>query len=163
VVDRIRAIGADEGLVTETLKAARALHGVETKRLEDERPAGEKDLGRLNDEVRPLLGEGKPSAARLADLEERVRSAERRLTEVRELVVATEREAIDSDDLEAALSTFDGTWDALYPREQARVTRLLVERVCFDGGQGTLALTLRPTGIQTLAREMGTGPKEVGR
>lgn len=33
--------------------------------------------------------------------------------------------------------------------------RLLVERVGYDGERGTLALTLRPTGIQRLAEEMG--------
>jgi len=169
VVERIRAIRADEDLVTEILKAARAQHAAEGKRIETEREAEESELRRLNAEVKRLLAAGKPpaggatAAGRMADLEERVRATERRLTELREQAAATEREAIDSDDLEAALSTFAGTWDALYPREQARVIRLLVERVGFDGGKGTLALTLRPTGIQTLAREMGTGPKEVGR
>jgi hypothetical protein len=34
--------------------------------------------------------------------------------------------------------------------------RLLVERVGYDGEKGTLALTLRPTGIQRLAREIGS-------
>ena len=33
--------------------------------------------------------------------------------------------------------------------------RLLVERVAYDGGAGSLAVTFRPTGIKALADEVG--------
>jgi len=158
VVDRIRAIGKDREVVKETLRAAREQHGAETRRIAKEREDLEKRLGSLTADLRRALreGNGDPSnPSRLADLEERVRGAERRLTTLGEQGIALEREAIDEKDLTRALSAFDGTWDALFPREQARIVRLLVERVGYDGERGTLALTLRPTGIRRLAEEMG--------
>ena len=169
VVDRIRAIGKDREVVKETLRAAREQHGAETRRIEGERQATEKDLQRLTADLRRALREGNPSnpsnPSRLADLEERVRNAEQRLTTLREEAIRVDREAIDEKDLTTALSAFDGTWDALFPREQARIVRLLVERVGYDGAKGTLEVTLRPTGIRRLAEEMGaaaTGSPESG-
>ena len=44
-------------------------------------------------------------------------------------------------------------WSALAPLEQARVLRLLVERVDYDGRAGKLVLALHPRGPQRLAEE----------
>ena len=86
---------------------------------------------------------------------------ERRVTEARERAIAAAWDALDESDLAAALSLFDPVWDALFPREQARILRLLVERVGYDGGAGTLAITFRPSGIKALAQEVGGGREEV--
>lgn len=78
-------------------------------------------------------------------------------------VIAARREVIDEGDLGGALSLFDPVWDALFPREQARILRLLVERVGYDGAKGTLAITFRPTWIKALAREVGGATREATR
>ena len=53
-----------------------------------------------------------------------------------------------------ALTAFDPVWTSLTPREQGRVIDLLVERVEYDGADGTVAVTFRPAGIKTLADEL---------
>jgi hypothetical protein len=40
------------------------------------------------------------------------------------------------------------------PQEQARVLRLLVSRVDYDGKHGKASITFQPLGLKTLAREM---------
>jgi len=45
-------------------------------------------------------------------------------------------------------------WGTLSPREQARIVQLLVERVDYDGREGTIAVTFRPNGIRTLAQDI---------
>ncbi|MCX6633471.1 MAG: hypothetical protein NT090_00010 [Acidobacteria bacterium] len=52
------------------------------------------------------------------------------------------------------MSLFDPVWESLAPREQARVVQLLVERVAYDGRDGQISVTFRPTGIKTLAAEL---------
>ncbi len=47
---------------------------------------------------------------------------------------------------------FDPVWETLTPREQARVIRLLVQRVDYDGEKGTVSVTFHPAGIKTLRR-----------
>jgi site-specific DNA recombinase len=52
------------------------------------------------------------------------------------------------------MAAFDPVWETLTLREQARVLRLLVQRVDYDGDKGTVSVTFHPTGIETLSREM---------
>ena len=56
-------------------------------------------------------------------------------------------------DVTRVLSLFDPVWEVLYPREQARIIHLLIERVEYDGANGTLAINFRPSGMKTLAQE----------
>jgi site-specific DNA recombinase len=53
----------------------------------------------------------------------------------------------------AALAQFDPVWESLSLKEQARVLRLLIERVDYDGDEGSVSVTFRSTGIRTLAEE----------
>lgn len=161
VVERIRAVGADEGLVAATVAAAREQQAKGLRALQRERAAAERVLRSQHaDEQRLVPGR---DAARLAGLRDRLRDAERGLTDARERLVAAEAEAIDEGDLARALSLFDPVWDALFPKEQARVLRLLIERVTYDGGAGTLSVTFRPSGIKALAGEVVAGTAEARR
>ena len=61
---------------------------------------------------------------------------------------------VDEHELADAMAAFDPVWDALKPNERARVLELLIETVVYDGAEGKVAVTFRPTGIKTLAQEM---------
>jgi site-specific DNA recombinase len=67
---------------------------------------------------------------------------------------------VDKTELALALAAFHPLWKSLAPREQAGVIRLLLERVAYDAEKGTVAITFRPSGIRTLAREALTDSKE---
>ena len=51
-----------------------------------------------------------------------------------------------------ALRRFNDLWEALYPAEQARIVRLLVERVTVS--PAGIAVDLRNNGIATLVRDL---------
>jgi hypothetical protein len=53
-----------------------------------------------------------------------------------------------------ALAGLVPAWQTMTPHEQARVVRLLVSRVDFDGKQGKPSITFQPLGLKTLASEM---------
>ena len=65
-------------------------------------------------------------------------------------IEAAQSRLITREDLEVAMAAFDPVWDALSPREQARVFRLLIRRVEYDGEKGSVSITFRPDGIKTL-------------
>jgi DNA invertase Pin-like site-specific DNA recombinase len=73
---------------------------------------------------------------------------------VAQAVAAARRETLELDerDVVAAVDRFTEVWSALFPAEQARIVRLLVERVAVtaDG----LAVDLRTDGLGTVVREM---------
>lgn len=60
--------------------------------------------------------------------------------------------ANDERAIVAALQRFNDLWDALYPAEQARIVRLLVDRVTV--GPAGMAVDLRNNGITTLVKDL---------
>ena len=76
-----------------------------------------------------------------------------------EIVVGTWRAAqaeapdITETDVRDALTRLDPLWDELFPGEQARIVRLLVERVTVSDGGAEIKLNLE--GLAGLARELG--------
>jgi SAM-dependent methyltransferase len=166
VVERIREIGRNPALVKETTRQVRSLKAEKTPELEAEHTRLRRELTRLNAELRTLaeaLGRGGSKSAtlteRIGELEERVDRTERRATEIREELVAIERETVDEKDLAGALAQFDPVWDVLFPREKRRILRLLIERVEWDRAAGTIDIVFRPAGIKTLAAEGHPGRK----
>ncbi len=109
----------------------------------------------VNAELKRLAAPGQPGNAggEMAAVQERIRVAEQRATEVGVEIAVLGRDLVDEGEVRAALSMFAPVWETLSPREQARIVRLLVERVDYDGGKGTIAVTFRPSGIKTLAGE----------
>ena len=65
---------------------------------------------------------------------------------------------VDEQAIVSALGNFDQLWAALFPSEQARLVRLLVERVTI-GAQG-IAVDLRNDGVAAIVRDMITPLKE---
>jgi len=53
--------------------------------------------------------------------------------------------------MEAAPDAFDSVWPTLTPEQQVRLLDRLVERVAYDGGKQTVAITFYTTGNQPLA------------
>lgn len=93
-------------------------------------------------------------SARLAELNDRIRTGEQAMTELRERAVALSREVVDEREVADALAAFEPVWETLTPKEQARVVRLLVQQVDYDGARGTVSLTFYPDGLRTLAAEV---------
>ncbi|MCC7409806.1 MAG: recombinase family protein [Phycisphaeraceae bacterium] len=152
VVEQIKAVGQDPAVLTETVRQA---HRQSKKALDDlqaEERAIQKDMARLDARLRKLA----PGAAtlELADTQERLHASEQRATKIRAEIVAIEGEMVDEREVQVALSAFNPVWETLSPREQARIIRLLVERVDYDGKAGTVAVTFRPNGIKTLTQEL---------
>ncbi len=156
VVDRIREIGRDPGLVAEVVRQARLQLDEHQKALDAEQRQLGKDLKRERASLRRLAsgnsrnGDASATAARLGAIQQRIETVERRrVTVVRDLESASQQ-TIDEHQVAAALAAFDSVWEALIPTERVRILGLLVERIAYDGRTGGLGLTLRPGGIGRL-------------
>jgi site-specific DNA recombinase len=165
VVDQLRGVGSDPALIGETLAQARARADEERATLQAEQRGLERDVEGWNNEVRGLLEEiakgSNPTALqRLAELQERIRSAEARASEIHAQLLALDQGRITEHEVAAALGSFDPVWNALSPREQARIIQLLVERVDYDGAHGKVAITFHATGFKALAAQQEIRPVE---
>ena len=153
LVDQIKCVGRDPRVIKETLVQARRQAEDQIERLKAERGAL---CAQLRDDHAELghLAASLPSDPRLADAHERIRDAERRVTEIDCELATLAGDLVDECEVAAALSDFDAVWDCLAPSEQARVIELLVERVAYDGAGGNISITFRASGIKTLACEL---------
>jgi len=159
VVEQVKAIGKDTNLLAETLEESRRQREEAIGKLENEKRTLERELHRHNTELRELAARGRTNGVttdRMADVQDRIKIAEQRTTEVREQIVALSRELVDAREVGEACSLFDPLWDTLTAREQARILHLLIERIDYDGVNGTVSITFHPTGIKTLADELAT-------
>jgi site-specific DNA recombinase len=162
VVDQIRSIGRDSDLIRETTSQVREQADSQLVVLEAERASLERELARWVSEIGDVVAhvgpgdEDSPAVARLADLQERTRRAERRATEIREQVRVISGRTIDQSEIAAAMASFDPVWKAMTPREQTRVIELLVERVDYDGEHGKVAVTFHPDGIRNFGDKFVT-------
>ena len=160
VLERIRGIADDPGLVAETMEHARARNGKKIEELEREHARLLREIGGHEKEIRALIdltarnGDGTTPATRmLAELQEKIQAKQRRATAIREKFEAFHEKAIDEKTVTTALSEFDSVWESLSPREQVRIVTLLVERVTYDGEKGSVAITFRPAGFKTLGEK----------
>ena len=157
VVQQIKSMGKDSDLLARILNKAKDLGASSLADLQAEERRLGKELFQHNAELKMLTADMAScwDMDALANLHERIQRAERRTTEVREQIVALSRQMVDQREVDAALSAFDPVWESLGPREQARIIKLLVERIDYrktsDGG--LISITFRPNGIKTLAEQ----------
>jgi DNA invertase Pin-like site-specific DNA recombinase len=76
----------------------------------------------------------------------------RTITAVRRDNGAAEDAELDEGDVIEALGALEPVWDELYPAEQARIMRLLIERI--DVAPDGISITLHAAGIRSLVAEL---------
>ncbi len=155
VVDEVRALATDKALLAQVLTEAKATIGGECAALATERDDLKRELTRHHQELRRLVKDGRTGSevtAKIADLNDRIRSGEQRGGELNIRIADLERETITRAEAEAAFADFDRLWANLSPREQARLLNLLISAVEYDAKAGSVSVTFRPTSIASLAR-----------
>lgn len=162
VIDQIRAIGLNPTLIAETVRQTQSGVQITLTELDSERRLIEQDLATQDTEMRRLAistlapTPDSSSVKRLADLQEHIRLGEQRLTEIREETIRLRASQIEEDEVAASLREFDPLWTTFSPREKGRILQLVIDHIDYDGAEGTVAITFRPTGIKALEQETQT-------
>ena len=157
VVEHIRSLGRNPEMIAATAAKVKEQSDQLRVELAAEQRGRERELKRLHERLGKLVRESIAPAAnsqvatdQLADLQDQIRVLEQRLTGLREEAIALQREAVDDGDLAQVLAAFDPVWESLSPREQAEIIKLLIERIGYDGKEGTVKVTFRSAGIKAL-------------
>jgi len=155
VIDQVVTIASDQELLRKTLSKAHREAAEKQSELKTEEKALARELKRFEREIRTRSAKAEdPPDPRLCEYQERLTKAERRLTEVRQELAATGIDAEHEDQLSVAFREFTPVWNTLSPREQARVVRLLVERVTYDRETSKVALTFRASGLREIGERL---------
>ncbi len=153
VVDEVRRLGTDKALLAQVLKDAHVAVDAELAGLRREHDDLVRETKRHHTELRQLVANVQTSSdvtGRIADLNQRISDGDRRMAELKHAIRDLEAETVSPAEAQTAFADFDGLWESLIPREQARLLKLLLTSVEYDGDAGTVAVTFRPTSIRTL-------------
>jgi site-specific DNA recombinase len=160
VVEQIQRLGRDPLVLEQLLATVRQQDDARVAEWESERVGLERDLLRGQSEVRQMLAEvsagtsSNPAVTRLAELQARLAHIEQRLARLRGQMETWQQERLDQAAATEALAGLVPAWPTMSPQEQARVVRLLVLRVDYDGKNGKASITFQPLGLKTLAGEI---------
>lgn len=152
VIEEVRGLAKDEALLAQVLHDAQAAIEAELVAVRRDRDDLRRERKRHHDELQQLVISGKTTSetARIADLHERLSTADQRLPDLESRIAELECQTVTQAEAQAIFADFDGLWESLIPREQARLLKLLISTVEYDGKAGTISVTFRPTSIRTL-------------
>lgn len=148
VIQRIASIGRDPNLAAEVAEQSRVEITGTKARLEEERAL----LNRtIREQARSIAeaAEQPDAATMMADLQDRMQKGEQRIAEIRSELSALGKET-SPQEVASALKDFSALISALAPFERAELASLLVERVVFNKAKGSLAISFRSTGFESL-------------
>jgi site-specific DNA recombinase len=152
ILEHVRALARRPEVVLAVVRAAQEQSSAGAAELRTELQAGERELRGLNAELAKVVGTAGNGVRvdRMADLQERIGSIERRMSEVRTELHALDSGAISEEEAAEALEAFEPAWKSLNTNEQSRILRVIVDRVGYDGRNGKVAVTFRSTGLKEI-------------
>ncbi|TWU38577.1 recombinase family protein [Novipirellula artificiosorum] len=152
VVQQIQSIGTDEELLDQTIGQIESRSKQQQEALESERKGLERQLRNDHEKLRAIAANATNNrrVAGLPELQSRIDVASDRLNAIESERQSLQNQSIDNADVRQLLAGFEELWDTIQPREQVRLTSLLVDRVDFDGVAGNVAITFHDTGMQSL-------------
>jgi site-specific DNA recombinase len=152
VIDQIRCVGQDPGVVRDTLAQSRVQTQTTVEQLKKEKNALERAIlghyERLNQAIADRANE-----SAFADIQDQIREKEQRVSEIVDEMTAVSSLLIDESDVRDALGRFEEVWTALSPVERTKAIHQIVDSVQYDGHSKELAISYRPIGIKTFNQE----------
>jgi site-specific DNA recombinase len=102
-------------------------------------------IGAMNRDKRPPNG--------LETIRENIGHLERRMAETQEQAQALQQQPLEIEEAAQVLMSLEKGFDELPVTEQARLIRLMVQRIDYDGAQSKLALALDPARLVAVLEE----------
>jgi site-specific DNA recombinase len=157
VIGLLKDVFRSPEMVARTLQAVQAREAEEKARLDADKQRIEGELAQVRAAAIPLvenLKQGKSAFVReeLDGLEARRAELECGLVEVSAELSQLTHEPVSRRDLVAELTTLDNVWDNLFPGEQRRIVRLLVNEVVIH--PDSIEIALAAFGVRSLVHEM---------
>lgn len=156
VVGQIRLLRKDDMFLTEVLEKAQSKLHSEVEQHQNAHKKAEiemRQMLRSLGEISAQAAFNPQMADKLMELQEQIKQKEQEITQLNERIIAAKRRMVDTDEMAGAMEAFDPIWKSLSPGEQARLIRLLVQQVEYDGENENVSVTFHSTGIKTLSNE----------
>ena len=152
MIDQIRRVGQDPGVVKDTLAQSRVQTQATVEQLKKEKNALDRAILGHYERLNQAIADGANETA-FAEIQEQNREKEQRVTEIVDEMTAVSSLLIDESDVRDALGRFDEVWTALSPAERAKAIHQIVDSIQYDGHSKELSISYHPIGIRTFNQE----------
>lgn len=152
VIDQIRRVGKDPGVVRDTLAQSRVQTQTTVEQLKKEKNALERAILGYYERLNLAIADGANESA-FADIQDQIREKEQRVSEVVDEMTSVSSLLIDESDVRDALGRFKEVWTALSPAEKAKAIHQIVDSIQYDGHSKELSISYHPIGIRTFNQE----------
>lgn len=151
VLDQIRAVGRDPGLLRAVVEADQRARQAKRPEVAARVRLARQEHDRLEAERANLVeavaeGGGKLLMPRLRDADEALAKAHQALTGAQRELAALDAAQPDPAAIQVAIADLEPVWAELFPKERARLLALLLDRIEYDATQGEVALRFRTGG-----------------
>jgi len=164
VIDQIRCIATDEGLMREVLGQSKMTVEAEISELQRQEHQYERQLARDHAEIQRIStmpNSNDPTLSRLADLHDRTAKAEGEIQVLQSRMRDLESSRLAEAEVRTAFGDFESMWSALTMREQVKIVKVLVQRVEYDPSDTSVSVSFHPSAIQSLSSEQVDESTEV--
>jgi len=166
--ERLRDIGGSLEMMNEIALRSAEDYKRKKETLENEKGRLEKDIAKLNAEIARLTrkdageknGGNEKDVERHAEIGRLVETATTRIAAINGELMRLEGSVASEKEVERAFSLFGEIWDVLHPKEQSRITHLVLDRVDYGGQEGSISISFDPSGIRVLAAEMSMNKRK---
>ncbi|MEN6521148.1 MAG: recombinase family protein [Armatimonadota bacterium] len=160
VLGQLRALLSSPEVIAETFRAAKELEAREIEALGEEKSALEMRIVELRASASNLVAyDDNGTAEQYAELNDAIRQARRQLSDVESRITSVRDRVFSEQDVAGALRKLGPVWDELFPNEQHRIFRALVE--CVTVSSNGLDIRLRADGIHSVVAELRDDEKAV--
>lgn len=162
VISQLRVLLRSPEMIAQTFRAACDLDAQEIADLSLEKSSLEMRLVELKALASEMIASdagGETPSERFVEIGDDINQARRRLSETEARVAQAREHSFTEQDIAGALRKLDPVWDELFPSEQHRILRALVEGVVVmtDG----LDIRLRADGIHSVVTELKDSEERV--
>ena len=152
VVAHIKSVSAHPEMIEAVLLKAREGEEKAVADLRAERSFLAKEIDTCNAQIAKAATFG--NTDQLADLHDLLRRQEQRHSTVISDLQAWEQERLVPETVTAALRDFSPIWDELMPGEKVKILQAILERVSYDGRNGSVTVQFRSAGLAALCRNI---------
>jgi site-specific DNA recombinase len=152
VIDQIRSVGQDPGVVRDTLAQSRVQTQTTVEQLKKEKNALERAILGHYERLNQAIAE-ESNETSFADIQDQIREKEQRVSEIVDEMTSVSSLMIDESDVRESLGQFHEFWAALSPVERAKAIHQIVDSIQYDGHSKELSISYHPIGIRTFSQE----------
>ena len=156
VIDQIRCIAKDEGLIRDVINQSKKTVETEIAEFQRQVQIYKKQLARDHAEIQrigAMANPNDPTLSRLADLHDRTANSESELHGLRSRMSQLQVMQLADAEVRTAFGDFESMWHTLAMREQVKLVRVLVERVEYDPNDTSVSVSFHASAIQSLSGE----------